>query len=383
MKKLKLITQVLLLVALVFSLISCKNKAAAKEKELKSEVIAAQNDDFKVIAYWTGLGREIEDKTARQLDQVIYSFLHLEGNQLKVTSEDSHNLEYLKSLKEVNPNLKVLISLGGWGGCETCSEVFSSERGINDFVISVGQILKEYNADGIDLDWEYPAIAGYQGHAYKPQDRENFTMLVSELRDVLGKDKVISFAAGGFRDYLEKSVDWNKVMPLVDHVNIMTYDMVSGGSTKTGHHTSLYSTKGQKSSADNSIQYLDSIGVPSEKMVIGAAFYARVWEEVPDSLNGLYQKGKFKESVLFKDLEDYAKTSSGYKYFWDSEAHSPYIYNPEKGVFITYDDSLSVSGKTDYALENNLGGIMFWRLSGDKPEGLLDVIKNEIKTHKN
>ena len=379
MKNLIRITQILLLGAVIFNFISCKNKVAAKEKDAAAVSISGQNEDFKVIAYWTGLGDEISDRTVLQLDQIIYSFLHLEGNKLKVKPEDDKNLKYLRTLKKINPELQVLISLGGWGGCETCSEVFSSEKGRKDFTSSVEQILKEYNADGIDLDWEYPAVAGYQGHAFKPEDRENFTFLVQELREVLGEEKVISFAAGGFRDYLEKSIDWNKVMPLVDHVNIMSYDMVSGGSTKTGHHTSLYSTKGQGSSADNTIQYLDSIGVPFEKMVLGAAFYARVWEKVPDSLNGLYQQGKFKESVLYKDLADYAKTSAGFEYYWDAEASSPYIYNAEKGIFITYDDSLSVSRKTKYALEKDLGGIMFWRLSGDKPGGLLDAIEKEIK----
>ena len=96
----------------------------------------------------------------------------------------------------------------------------------------------------------------------------------------------------------------------------------------------------------------------------------------------IYQQAKFKESVLFRDLDTYAKTSPGFEYFWDSKAQAPYIYNAEKGMFITYDDSLSVSKKTNYALENNLGGIMFWQLSGDKPNGLLEVISNELKIYK-
>ncbi|MCH4822450.1 glycoside hydrolase family 18 protein [Gramella lutea] len=382
MKKFILITRSVIVVFLVSFCFSCKDKTEEKAELSEIEEFSVKNDDFKVIAYWTG-SEKIKPETAKKLDQVIYSFLHLDGNILKVTERDSLSLRHLDSVRKSNPDLKILISLGGWGGCETCSEVFSSEKGRSDFTNSVQEILKDYNADGIDLDWEYPAIAGYQGHAFKPEDRENFTLLVKSLRNSVGEDKVISLAAGGFKDFLDKSVEWDKVMPLVDHVNIMTYDMVGGGSTKTGHHTSLYSTKGQRSSADRSIQYLDSLGVPLEKMVIGAAFYARVWENVTDSLNGLYQQGRFKESVLYRDLENYAKRSNGFEYFWDNEASAPYIYNAEKEVFITYDDSLSVSGKTVYALDNNLGGIMFWRLSGDKPQGLLDVINNEINNHEN
>ncbi|MCM4154978.1 glycosyl hydrolase family 18 protein [Gramella sp. AN32] len=371
-----------LLMGLVLLCCSCQDKSSAKENKQEFSEEINKGDDFKVIAYWTGSNNKIDPNTVLQLDQIIYSFSHLEENTLKITKKDSSYIQYVTSLKKIKPNLKVLISLGGWGGCETCSEVFSTEKARKEFAISVKTILKDYKVDGIDLDWEYPAIEGFPGHPFKLEDRQNFTLLIKELRNVLGQGAVISFAAGGFKEYLQKSVDWNNVMPLVDHVNIMSYDMVNGGSSKTGHHTSLYSTKTQRISTHNTVKYLDSIGVPHKKMIIGAAFYARVFEQVGDSLNGLYQIGKFKESILFKDLDTYVKSSPGFDYFWDSEAQSPYIYNAEKALFVTYDDSLSISGKTKYALENELGGIMFWQLSGDKPNGLLNVIDNEIKNLK-
>ena len=371
-----------ILIGLVFALYSCINARSGNEVNQENRYFK-QKANFKVIGYWTGSDKKIDPHKIKQLDQIIYSFLHLKRNSIAVLDNDAGYLKYLVSQKKINPELKVLVAFGGWGGCETCSDVFTTEKGRNDFAISVKEILKEYNLDGIDLDWEYPAISGYQGHNFKPEDRENFTLLVKELRDILGQDKVITFAAGGFRNYLEKSIEWNKVMPLVDHVNLMSYDMVGGGSSSTGHHTSLFSTKDQKRSADEAIKYLDSLGIPSKKIVLGAAFYARVFEDVGDTLKGLYQPGKFREAVLYKDLDAYTKSSPGFKYFWDSEAQAPYIYNAKKGMFITYDDSLSVSKKTNYALENNLGGIMFWQLSGDKPVGLLEVISDETKNFKN
>ena len=359
-------------ISIIFS--SCVNKSSGSVNDRSEKSIQAKK--FKVIAYWTG-SDSIAAQKIQQLDQIIYSFLHLEENSLKVTERDSIRLDYLKKQKQINSELKVLISLGGWGGCETCSDVFSTEKGRKDFAASVAKIIEDYDADGIDLDWEYPAIQGFEGHSYKTEDRENFTFLVQELRDVLGQNAVISFAAGGFKKFLDNSVQWKKVMPLVDHVNLMTYDMVNGGSPHTGHHTSLYSTGNQKNSAEETIKYLDSIGVSSEKMILGAAFYGRVWEEVHDSLNGLYQKGKFKESVLFKDLGKYKADHPGFKDFWDSKAESPYLYNAEKKLFVTYDDSLSISKKTTYVIDHKLGGIMFWRLSGDEENGLLEAISRE------
>lgn len=364
----------------IFILYSCGNNSSGNENNKTPD--GQDREDLQVIAYWTG-SDSISNKKIQQLDQIIYSFLHLEENRLKVNERDSLRLIYLKEQKQIYPDFKVLVALGGWGGCETCSEVFSTEKGREDFAISVRKTLEEYDLDGIDLDWEYPAISGYEGHTYKPEDKRNFTLLIEELRSNPGPDYIISFAAGGFRKFLDNSIEWKKVMPLVDHVNLMSYDMVGGGSTSTGHHTSLLSTKDQTRSAEEAIKYLDSLGVPSEKIVLGAAFYARIFENVQDSLNGLHQTGKFKEAILYKDIDAYIKSSPGFKYFWDSEAQAPYIYNAEKGEFITYDDSLSVSKKTKYALENGLKGIMFWQLSGDKPEGLLEVINDEKKKFKN
>lgn len=331
---------------------------------------------FDVIAYYTGRPATLEPKTVEQLTQIIYSFLHLQGDKLTVDdAQDSTSLANLVSLKKDYPHLKVLVSLGGWGGCETCSAVFSTPAGRTEFAQSVKDLLQAYGADGIDLDWEYPAIEGHPGHPYGPADLQNFTLLVQELRSTLGDSAEISFAAGGFRTFIMNSAEWEKVMPLVNRVNLMSYDLTNGYSPVTGHHTPLYSTASQIESTENGLRLLDSLGVPREKVVIGAAFYARVWEGVPNKNQGLHQAGKFKEAVAYRDLDNYFQNNPGFAYHWDSTAQAPYGYNPAKGLFATYDDSLSIARKTRFALENNLGGIMFWELSGDKGEkSLLEVI---------
>lgn len=370
MKSLNFVSKILILISISF--VGCKEEKAALAEAEQLE----QDSNFKIIAYYTPSTGNIDEETVKQLDQIIFSFLHLEGNEISFSvPEDKSSLRYLTSLKEQNPDLEVLISLGGWGGCETCSEVFSSVEGREEFAKSVRDILEEYNADGIDLDWEYPAVQNYPGHAYKPEDKQNFTALVTELRKTLGDDHQISFAAPGFDEFIENSVEWEKVMPLMDNLNLMSYDMVSGGSVRTGHHTALYSTTDQEMSADYSLRYLDSIGVPKEKIVLGAAFYARVWEDVDSINDGFARPGKFKEAILYRDLKTFNEENPGFVRYFDTIAQAPYLYNAEKGLFATFDDSVSVKIKTNYALENGLGGIMFWQLSGDKLEdGLLDVI---------
>jgi chitinase len=158
-------------------------------------------------------------------------------------------------------------------------------------------------------------------------------------------------------------------------VNLMSYDLVSGFSKVTGHHTPLFSTKDQKQSADNAVRYLDSISVPLEKLIIGGAFYARVWEKVPDINNGLYQSGNFKSFVGFNKFSQVLNKDSGYILYRDEAAQAPYAYNKSKGLFATFDDPVSIARKTQYVIEKGMGGIMFWELSIDKQTGgMLDAI---------
>ena len=329
-----------------------------------------------VAAYYTGDGTNINTYSIGKLTHIIYSFLHLKGNKLAVDNvNDSLAITRLVALKANYPDLKIILSLGGWGGCKSCSEVFSTASGRLEFAQSVLQLMKTYRTDGIDLDWEYPVLESLPGHQYIPEDRQNFTYLVQTLRETLGSGYQVTFAAGGFRDYLEKSVEWNKVMPLVDYVYMMNYDLVNGNSTTTGHLTSLYSTPGQRESTDHAVMFLDSIGVPMNKIVIGLAFYGRTFEKVDDENHGLYQKGKFSSFIPFKDIDEKLGKKSGYEQYWDNKAKAAYAYNKTTRTFATYENIQSVYYKTKYARDHKLAGVMFWELMGDKPTGgLLDMI---------
>jgi chitinase len=349
-----------------------------------SKVQKSTQVNIDVIAYYAGNGSDLDQYRFEQLDQVIFSFCHLRGNELTIDDAmDTLTIQKLVALKKQHPRLKVLLSLGGWGGCAPCSEVFATAEGRSSFVRSVKKLTQDFQTDGIDLDWEYPGIEGHPGHLFQPADKANFTALVRELRQVLGKKAEISFAAGGFDAFFEGSAEWNKVMPLVNRVNIMTYDLVNGYSTVTGHHTPLYSSPGQQLSADYAIKYLERLGVPRKKMVLGAAFYARVWENVPDQNHGLYQSGKFKSFVPYQRFLATINEAEGFQFYRDTIAQAPYAYNAQKKLFATFDDQESIRQKTLYTCKEQLGGIMFWQLVGDTREnGLLNAINSALMEKK-
>ena len=335
-----------------------------------------QDRKIKVIAYYTGNGETLAEYPLKKITHLIYSFLHLRNDSLTYWNDRQRTvLLHLSEVKKQYPHLKIMVSLGGWGGCAPCSEIFATQERRDSFALSVVSLLKEFNLDGLDLDWEYPAIEGYPGHAYDSSDKAHFTSLVKTLRLAFGTEYLLSFAAGGFEKYLTNSIEWAEVMPQVDFVNLMTYDLVSGFSKLTGHHTPLLDYQPDQQSTSKCVTWLLGHQVKKEQLVIGAAFYARVWSDVISENHGLYNPGNFKEMVSFRNFDTYFSDTTGFSYFWDKKAKAPYYYNESKQLFATFDDKHSVAAKMKFIRRNKLGGIMFWELTDDKnSKGLLDTI---------
>lgn len=338
------------------------------------------NNRYKVIAYYTGNGETIRQYPVGQLTHIIYSFLKLQNDTLTFHNEGQRrSLEQLVALKKEYPQLKIMVSIGGWGGCAPCSELFSSAEHRSVFAKTTVALFKQYDIDGLDLDWEYPAIEGYPGHAYAIKDKINFTLLVKALRKEMGTDYILSFAAGGFVKYLEQSIEWEEVMPQVDFVNLMTYDLVGGYSTVTGHHTPLADYRPGQESTSKAVNWLLAKKIPARQLIIGAAYYARVWEKVEAVNHGLYQGGHFKQGVSYKNFPAFFSDSSGYRYYWDKKAQAPYRYNESKKLFATFDDPRSIREKASFIRRKGLGGIMFWELSDDTPaNGLTGILYKEL-----
>lgn len=335
-----------------------------------------------VIAYYTGGGGTLIDSfPVEKLSHLIYSFGHLKGDSLNIHSaKDSALIARMVTLKKRNKDLKVMIAMGGWSACAPCSEVFSRKNGRETFARTTKELLDYFQADGIDIDWEYPAVVGYPGHRYTEDDKHNFTLLIKELRKKLGKKAEISFAAGGTKNCIDSCFEWKKIMPLVDRVNLMSYDLVSGYATQSGHHTPLHSTNNQQLSADYAIKEMIKLGVPAQKIALGAAFYARIFQNSTEANQGLYQPTKFLSGVSYKHFANQLTEEKGFKYYWDEVAKAPYFYNAETRQLATFDDQKSIALKTRYVIDHKLNGIMFWELTDDTySNGLLDAIDRSIK----
>lgn len=334
----------------------------------------------RVIGYYAGNTVPFDSIALSKLTHIIYCFGRLCDDEFCLRSAaDTAAIERLVELKAKFPELKVMLSLGGWGGCATCSEVFSKEEGRRDFAKSVRRICDYFKVDGLDLDWEYPVVNGFPGHRRSPKDKENFTCLLEEIRNSCDKDFLLTFAAGGYSGYIDSAIEWKSVVPLVDFINVMSYDLVHGYSKVSGHHTPLYSTARQVESTDHAVDMLLDADVPPEKIVIGAAFYARVFKIEEGFPVDLYQPCVFENTFQFKSQGEFLSAQKGYEFMFDQVAFAPYAVNLSQRLLVTYDDEKSIAEKTRYVSKRKLGGIMFWQLCDDKAKGgLLDVIHQVI-----
>jgi chitinase len=345
-----------------------------------------------------------QDLPLEKLTHIIFSFTEVVDNEMQFRNIASgEKLTLLVDQKENHPNLKVMIACGGWGGSGGFSDMAATSENRKKFVKSAIEFLEEYDLDGLDMDWEYPGMYG-AGNPYMPEDRENFTHLMRELReamDATGKKLVLTFASAGWKNYYNY-VELEEVMKYADYMNVMTYDNVGGGTPYTAHHTNLGWVKPEHikntpaesiteergyeldpRSAEKIINFCIDKGVDPKQIVIGGAFYGKGWKGVSSDNNGLYQphEGDFRVgsySIIIKEFEN----KNGFVRYWDPIAKAPYLYNKEEKKFITYEDKISIKLKTEYAIEKGLGGIMFWQLRGDaEKDGLLDAIHKVVSEH--
>lgn len=320
----------------------------------------------------------ITKEDAQKLTHLNIAFGHVRNDE--VHAEHLQNLTYLNKLREYNPDLQILLSIGGWsaGGF---SEAASTDEGRRSFAKTACQILKENKFDGIDLDWEYPCYSE-AGIKSSPEDKTNFTLLLKDIRDELylhekrdGRHYLLTIAAGADQYYVD-GTEMDKVQQYLDFVQLMTYDMRGGFQTLTGHHTNLYTTVGDlfRISVDTSVKIFLNAGVPKEKIVIGAAFYSRMWKDVPNLNNGLLQMapaaGGYGPS--YTDLCKNYINKNGYKRYWDDEAKAPYLFDGSN--FITYEDEESLRNKCNYVMSNEISGIMYWEYGCDNTHNLLNAL---------
>ena len=145
-------------------------------------------------------------------------------------------LNQLLNLKTEKPDLKVIAAIGGWGA-DGFSDAALTPASRYNFARQVNKLINQYKLDGIDIDWEYPGVSA-SGIKSRPEDKENFTLLLTAIRDVIGDDKWLSVAGTGDKAYINNSVEIDKIAPIINYFNLMSYDFTAGETGESGAKTS-------------------------------------------------------------------------------------------------------------------------------------------------
>ena len=330
MKKILLCGVTALLAAgILYSCKTNKNEEAAAQETEKS---------YEVVAYvWNG-GDLLPDPSL--ITTINYAFANVNDTRDGVMINNEDRFKDIIALKKINPELKVLLCIGG--NCESgLTEMAADSLKREALAADCARIVEEYGIDGIDFDWEF-----HGGVGGTPDDYNNFLKVLKSVRANLPEGKLLTLAAGGDL----AGMDVNNVPAFVDqldYVNVMAYDL---GGQAPWHHTALYRSPntGWRSVEEVVEDYVNH-GVPYEKMMLGLGFYGRGDDH--------YYTGwtNTKSAVPYDDLTEQ----------WDSIACVPYIADANGALVLGYENPRSIEIKCDYLKEKGFRGAMCWRTELD------------------
>lgn len=290
---------------------------------------------------------------------------------LEIKSPGPDYLRRIVAYKAGYPELKVLLFIGGWGkNADGFSEMAKDDNKRALFCSECVRLCDEYNLDGVDLDWEYPTYKAKtyldDGSIYyngaDPQDTENFTRLVRDLREALGPDKLISYAANDEGRYINN----REVLEWVDYINVMTYSM---GDPPTKHNSPLFTTSrwpDQNRGGADCIEIFHRQGVPYNRMNYGIGFYGHGTSPYSSSVSYADAMEALKSGTVN------GKSVAGYNYrHWDEESKSVYLGDKFGKMYASYEDVESIGYRVKWLKEKGMLGAFAWELREDNKEGTL------------
>jgi chitinase len=342
---------------------------------------AAPDSPKRLLGYYTAWSKyNSPPYTANQipyskLTHIAHAFLLLSPKADGTIVIPGGTIEPALLTKAHAAGVKVLISIGGGDGIEgpRFNKMALSEASRQAFVTNVRNFLVQYGYDGVDIDWEIP----------NARDRSDCTTLMQELRNGLPSPWLISMAIPSDPRNWGQGFDVPALAPLLDFINVMTYDFYGTWSTSTGHVSPLFQSPADPDVAGSLKTSMDlfenQYGVPPAQMNIGTPFYGyefdgtdQLWAQCSTCVNSSPNYAPYIKGLV---------NQQGWTRVFDDAAMAPYLTNPDiQGVnvpgFITYDDPTTTALKTTYVMQNRgFGGMFMWELSGDYDGQSQDLLK--------
>lgn len=358
---------------------------------------------------------QVFDIPADQITHIIYAFANIANGQIALGDPeidveqyypgDSRHPDSLRGcfhqfqlLKAEHQHIKTLISVGGETWSAHFSDVALTRESRRTFAASCVNFVDRYGFDGVDIDWEFPVEGGNQNVRHREEDRENYTLLIAELRSHLNalgnrnnRPYLLTASTSATLFYVE-NLELDRLHRYLNWFNVMTYNFhgpwQGDADILTNFNSPLHMARNDpldepfhssfniEAAVNN---YLDQ-GVPRQKIVVGLPFYGRGYGWVENQNNGLF--------VRYRGEAPCGTHVNGLFYYWDlkenyinrntfvayrhGEARVPWLHSQNASIMISYDDSASIAEKGQFVVEHNLGGVMFWEFSTDYEGELLN-----------
>lgn len=316
----------------------------------------------------------LRDEDAMNIDQLNYSFALVKDGE--VSGDHWSSIEEYRAYMARHPHILPVVSVGGWGA-GGFSEAAATAEGRAKFADSAIALMERYGFLGVDIDWEYPC-SDEAGIAASPEDKHNFTLLLKALRERLdrltqkdGKKRLLAAAVGASPELVE-NIECEAVGEVIDQLNLMTYDIQT--RYVMSHATALHiSDQRYPKCADTAVRVYSEAGIPKEKMMVGCAFYARLFK-AKDSAWGLFGEAETAgyDTKAYKAL----KAEQGWTEYYDDTACASYARNG--AWFASYDTPRSIRAKGAYIRAHGLQGIMCWEYGSDAQGELLAAMHEGV-----
>jgi len=305
--------------------------------------ILAQGKKPHIVSYVTSWTKPVPDPNL--ISHINYAFGHVNDTFNGVKIDNPERLREIVKLRKNHPDLKILLSIGGWTSGRF-SEMAADETNRLGFAKDCQKIVKEFDLDGIDIDWEYPT-SNEAGISASPEDTDNFTLLMRDIRKEIGPKKLLTLATIADGKY----IDFRAIDKDIDFVNVMMYDV----SKPPLQHNSLYRSDlaGRITLVEALQAHLDA-GVPKNKLVMGIPFYGRG------------DKKKVNDFVNFREMP-----MSQFEERWDDKSKVPYLVDDTGTLVLTFENEKSIKEKAAYIKSQGILGAMYWEFYGDNDDLLL------------
>ncbi|KAJ7933324.1 glycoside hydrolase family 18 protein [Mycena leptocephala] len=305
-----------------------------------------------------------------------------------------------------NPDLKVLLSIGGWTGSIYYSSAVATNASRTAFANAIVDVVTTYKLDGIDFDWEYPGSSPNKTqigcNQFDPEDSTNFLEFLKTLQSIdVGKDLILTAAVGinPFPDSTgNPSTDVSEFTKVLNRIEIMAYVVWGSWSSTVGPNAPLNDTceplPDQQGSAVSSVAAWTMAGFPAlngQQIAVHPVFNKTQSLGPDDSLTWKDPCGKPEISgeFTFSQLispggflaQDGSVAESSYYRFDDCSqtvTQQPYLYDLASHIMISYDDAKSFGAKGEFIRLEGLAGFSIWDLAGDTNDILLDSIQQAM-----